>query len=219
MIPGQKRVFDPLFGGDESRCAYILGFRTFEYVKVDSQKYECVWRKLAGMRVTSAHTIDNIRFMCQQEDADVDVLPRVLLQRMMLSRLLDNGAGAGETGILVSALNSTAPVLKSEQLLGSIPWMRGMKLILWIMAFSLVATRARRERLRSVIFAHAQRVGRYLLHHPTVASSGQLFGTGGLFSLSPARRSTHALIDFFMTRSGLWPTTLPRFTSYLRLDR
>lgn len=110
VVSGSQRLVIPLLGGEDEEIASALGFRGAERVTYNRRHFESVCQKIAGMRVASAHTIDSIRFQCATLGYDISVLPRIVLQWLMFTRVRDNSAGSGETGISVSALNSLAPV-------------------------------------------------------------------------------------------------------------
>lgn len=109
MLSGRGGFVTPLDGGGVGADAWSLGFRSYELVEYDESHFESACRKMAGMQVTSPHSIATIRFQCAQLGFDVRVLPRLVLQHLMFQRVSDNRAGAGEVGIHISDLNVLAP--------------------------------------------------------------------------------------------------------------
>lgn len=138
---GLEWLVMPFIGGEDADIAFALGFRSYRWVEVDQESYESAYRKIAGMRLTSGHTIDAIRYQCQTLGADLEELPRALLQRMMFCRVRDNVCGAGETGVSVGTLNSLVP---GSSLLGSsVRWllMSPRILLMSIICFLVVSIR------------------------------------------------------------------------------
>lgn len=138
---GLEWLVMPFIGGEDADIAFALGFRSYRWVDVDQESYESAYRKIAGMRLTSGHTIDAIRYQCQTLGADLEELPRALLQRLMFCRVRDNVCGAGETGVSVGTLNSLVP---GSSLLGSsVRWllMSPRILLMSIICFLVVSIR------------------------------------------------------------------------------
>lgn len=130
---GQEWLVLPLVGGEEANIAFSLGFRSYRWVEIAPGDYESAYQKIAGMRVTSGHTIDAIRYQCQTLGADLEELPRALLQRLMFCRVRDNLCGAGETGVSVGTLNSLAP---GSRLLAS--FVRWLLMSPWLFLMSTI---------------------------------------------------------------------------------
>lgn len=138
LASGTEWFVIPFLGGEDADIAFSLGFRSYRWVELTAADYESAYRKIAGMRVTSGHTIDSIRYQCQTLGAELDDLPRALLQRLMFCRVRDNIAGAGETGIRVDTLNALAPGSSILASLGRWLWSVPFLLVTSIICFLTV---------------------------------------------------------------------------------
>lgn len=198
---GQEWLVTPFVGGEEAEIAFALGFRSYRWVEVDPISYESAYRKIAGMRVTSGHTIDAIRYQCQTLGADLEELPRALLQRLMFCRVRDNVSGAGETGVSVSTLNSMAP---GSSMLGSFAkwlWMSPWMFLMSTIFFSVVLTRGVVRASFVVVSRRSLRAVRTDRELSDIGRSlAQLFVIGGWSMMSLIVLWGLVAIVFFMTK-------------------
>lgn len=112
LLMGDLKLISP-FDKADSRF-YLLGFRAFREVTVDTRECDKLYEYVSGHRVTEK-TVDSLRNVAKELKLnDLDNVPRIVFQRMLIRTLMDGASGADKASVPIDRLNALGPASATE---------------------------------------------------------------------------------------------------------